>query len=82
MANQQLHAEAVFQPFDGRGDRRLGDVQLARGLGDAAALDGGDEVFQLTQIVGSHSEPRGENGSGILAICAPPLSARVAICCG
>ena len=40
MANQQLHTEAVFQPFDGRGDRRLGDVQLARGLGDAAALDG------------------------------------------
>ncbi|MCY1181000.1 hypothetical protein D9M73_214810 [compost metagenome] len=59
VTNQQLHAETVFQPFDGRGDRGLGDVQLARGLGHAAALDGGDEVFQLTQIVGSHSEPRG-----------------------
>jgi hypothetical protein len=59
MADQQLHAEAVFQAFDRRGNRRLRDVQLARGLGDAAAFDSGDEVFQLTQVVGSHGKPRG-----------------------
>jgi hypothetical protein len=59
MTDQQLHAEAVLQAFDRRGDRRLGDVQLARGLGDAAAFDGGDEVLQLTQVVGSHGKPRG-----------------------
>jgi hypothetical protein len=37
MANEQLHAKTFFQALDRRGDGRLGDVQLARGLGDAAA---------------------------------------------
>ena len=58
MADQQLHAEAVLQAFDRRGDRRLGDIQLARSLGDAAAIDGGNEVLQLTQVVGGHDKPR------------------------
>ncbi|MCY1434727.1 hypothetical protein D9M71_507950 [compost metagenome] len=58
VADEQLHAETLFQPLDRRGNGRLGDVQLARGFGDAAAFHGGDEVLQLAQGVGSHGKPR------------------------
>src|SRR5690606_17960357 len=54
VADEQLQTEAVFQALDRRGDRRLGDVQLARGFGHAAALNGGDEVLELAQGVGGH----------------------------
>jgi hypothetical protein len=73
MADQQLHAEAVLQAFDRR-DRRLGDVQLARGLGDAAAIDG-DEVLQLTQIVGGHGKPQ-DDGLDFRHLCAAAFAAR------
>ncbi|MNE05637.1 hypothetical protein D3C80_982070 [compost metagenome] len=58
VTDEQLHAETLFQPLDRRGNGRLGDVQLARGFGDAAAFHGGDEVLQLAQGVGSHGKPR------------------------
>ncbi|MNE49520.1 hypothetical protein D3C80_1440430 [compost metagenome] len=54
VANEQLHAETFFQALDGRGNGRLGDVQLARGFGNATGLHGGDEVLELSQGIGSH----------------------------
>ncbi|MCY1526933.1 hypothetical protein D9M68_619790 [compost metagenome] len=54
VADEQLHAEAFFQALDGGGDGRLGDVELARGLGHAAGLDRRHEVLELSQGIGSH----------------------------
>ncbi|MCY1434729.1 hypothetical protein D9M71_507970 [compost metagenome] len=61
VTDEQLYAEALFQPLDRRGNRRLGDVQLARSLRHAAAFHGGDEVLQLAQGVGSHGKPRNQS---------------------
>nr|GFD54797.1 hypothetical protein [Tanacetum cinerariifolium] len=54
MPNEQLHGKAFFQVFDGGRDRRLCDVELARGFGDAAALHRGDEILELSQVVRGH----------------------------
>ena len=54
VADEQLHAEAFLQTLHRRGDRRLGDVQLARGLGHAAAFHGGHEILELPQGIGRH----------------------------
>ncbi|MNN55891.1 hypothetical protein D3C81_1707940 [compost metagenome] len=54
VADEQLHAKAFFQALDRRRNGRLGDVQLARGLGDAARLHRGDEILELSQGIGSH----------------------------
>ena len=56
VADKQLHAEAFFQVFDGRRHRRLGDVELARSLRHAAALGGGDEIAQLSQVISGHAD--------------------------
>ncbi len=63
VADEQLHTEAFFQMFDRGGDRWLRDVELARGFGDAAAIGGGDEVFELAQVVGGHGNLQKIKGS-------------------
>ena len=49
VADEQLHPEAFLQAFDGRGNRRLGDVKLARSLRHATGFYRGDEVLELSQ---------------------------------
>ena len=55
VADEQLHPEAFLQAFDGRGNRRLGDVKLARSLRHASGFHRSDEVLELSQGIGSHA---------------------------
>ncbi len=48
-ALEQQHAEHGLQLFDGRGDRRLGNIEVEGGLGDLADFGSGDKVAHLAQ---------------------------------
>ena len=50
VALEQLHAQAVFQPTYGLGQRRLRHVQLLGRLPVVERAGQGDEVTQLAQV--------------------------------
>jgi hypothetical protein len=49
MAQEQLKAEAALELCNGRGDRRLRDVELARRTGDAAGVGRSNEITEVLE---------------------------------
>ena len=49
-AREQLHPELRFELPHLLGERRLGDVERARGGGERPVLGGGEEVAKLLEI--------------------------------
>jgi len=55
---EQLHTQLPFQIPDRLGQRRLGDVERMRCLGDAAMVDDGDEIGDQAEVhTGNHTSP-------------------------
>src|SRR5439155_11538529 len=49
-AGEQWRIELVLEPLHVPSERRLGDLQMRRGSGDAAELGDADEVMQAAQL--------------------------------
>jgi hypothetical protein len=51
VADDQARPDLILEAFDVKAHRRLGEVHLARGLGEAALLADGDEGSQQNGVV-------------------------------
>ena len=57
-AGEQRHPELFLEPLHVPGQRRLGEMQMRRGAGDAAELGDADEIVQAAQFHGARSYTR------------------------
>ena len=62
-AGEQRHAELLLEPLHMPGQRRLREVQMRRGAGDAAEFGDADEVIEAAQFHGRRSLNRSDRRS-------------------